>query len=271
MSTGISVQAEPVAEHRDPRFAKDNQRLSNVFITQYFDWNQRRSWRARLLNRVLKIFRLLGRYVPAGATGAMTNVEQRMNMYHLLSQTLAFEVPGAVIELGSFVGSSAALFQKVIRQYDPSRELHVFDAFIEPSEQTLLDHFANLQLPPPAIHKGFFADTIPSQLPDEICFAHVDVGPGGSLEDHKQSLRLALEGIYPRLTKGGICLMQDYCVPDIYDQNGFSFPECIGTTAHWNLYPHVREITDEFLSDKPEKVIVVYSGELSHGYFRKAR
>src|SRR5205823_1750336 len=113
--------------------------------------------------------------------------------YHLLSHLFVFGVPGEVVELGAHSGHSAVLFQKVIDDYDPSRRLHVYDAFVNPPAEELLKNFAALGLRPPQVHAGWFDQTIPRELPEAICFAHLDCGPGPSTEDHERAIGLQLE------------------------------------------------------------------------------
>ena len=92
--------------------------MDNTFITQWFDWNRPGTRSARLVNAVLAKLGVSARLVSPHQTGSMTNVEQRINMFHLVMQVLTAGVPGDLVELGTFRGSSAALFQKVIEQFD---------------------------------------------------------------------------------------------------------------------------------------------------------
>ena len=50
-----------------------------------------------------------------------------------------------------------------------------------------------------------------------------------------------------------------------YDEAVFSRPH----TPPWYKSPGVKQATDEFFRDKPEKVHVLYANEYSNGYFRK--
>jgi O-methyltransferase len=59
------------------------------------------------------------------------------------------------------------------------------------------------------------------------------------------------------MTKGAICLIDDYCDPGIHPDG-------------WNPFPGVKKAYDEFLADKSEKIYSIYSGAYNHGYFRKA-
>jgi O-methyltransferase len=56
--------------------------------------------------------------------------------------------------------------------------------------------------------KGWFSDSLVSGLPDEVAFAHVDC-------DWYDSVYLCLEHLWPRMTAGGIILIDDY-----YDWEG---------------------------------------------------
>ncbi len=242
--------------------------MDNVFITQYFDWAPMEpSKKVRFINSILRKLGFWCRLAPPPSSGLMTNVEQRMNMFHLVSQVLVYNVPGDLVELGCHNGQSAVLIQKVVMHYDPSRKLHVYDSFeglpelhekdgdtpfrtgsLKPEKEQLIKNFQMYDLPVPEIHEGWFRDTLPDQLPDSICFAHLD----GDLYD---SILVSLIHVYPKLSKGAICLIDDYADPDVLDS--------------WNRLPGVKCACDEFLADKPETVSVLYCGHYAHGYFRK--
>jgi O-methyltransferase len=241
----------------------------SVFVVTDFDWAPPElAPHYALLNRILRRLRAPVRLAPAIPPGRMTNVEQRMNMFHLVSQVLAYGVPGDVVELGCYVGQSAVLMQKVIAHADPSRRLHVYDSFAgigdlhEKDGDTIYRkgemraaiadvraNFTRYGLRQPEIHPGWFRETLPDQLPDQICFAHLD-------GDLYEAILQSLEAVYPRLSEGAICLIDDYADPAVFDG--------------WNLLPGVKRACDEFLADKPEKMSVLYCGrDQAHGYFRK--
>ena len=111
----------------------------------------------------------------------------------------------------------------------------------------MLNNFKK-NLEPPIIHPGWFEETLPNGLPESIAFAHLD-------GDFYDSIKVSLEYIYPRLSQGAICLIDDYADPDIYDG--------------WNHLPGVKVACDEYLADKPENVVLLYSGRMTHGYFRR--
>jgi len=229
-------------------------RMHNIFITELMDWKptcsrKLRSLARSLLKRSGRGIRLVSPY----ESGSMTNTEQRMNLFHLVSQVLVYEVPGDLVELGCYLGQTAVLFGKVIGEHDDERRLHVYDAFLGASVgERVRQNFTSVGVRIPEFHVGWIQDTVPAQLPDKICFAHIDVGSDG---DIKMLVLHCLEHVYPRLPKGGICVLQDYCDPSIMNS--------------WNPWPAVKAASDEFFRDKPEEVSVLYAGWYSHGFVRK--
>src|SRR5581483_6380723 len=240
--------------------------MENFFITEYFDWRlAARSRKIRMANKLLTLLGRAARLRSTYDTGLMTNVEQRMNMYHLLSQVLVYGVPGDVVELVCNEGQSSVLMRKIMDHYAPERQLHVYDSFeglpklhqkdgqtpyrageLMTSKEILVANFEKYGLRLPIIHEGWFSDILPDGLPEEICFAHLD-------GDLYESILVSLRFVYPKLPKGAICLIDDYADPAIH--NG------------WNLLPGVKAACDDFLRDKPEQVSLIYAGTYSHGFF----
>lgn len=243
--------------------------MDNVFITQHFDWNTSGSAKLRAVNCFLARLGLHARLISPSQTGSMTNVEQRMNIFHLVMGVLTAGVHGELVEFGTFRGTTAALIQMVIDQIDPGRRLHVYDTFAEAPAAELTATFKGLNLPVPTIHAGDLRAIPPGELPERIAFAHLDVGPGDSPAGMERTLRHCLEALYPRLAPGGVCLLADYCQPDVYDRPGYHRPHAELSQAMWHLYPVVKRTADDFLSSKPERVFYLYAGAFSHGFFRK--
>jgi O-methyltransferase len=71
-----------------------------------------------------------------------------------------------------------------------------------------------------------------TQLPDEICFAHLD-------GDLYTSIRDSLKVVYPRLVPGAACIIDDY---------------------GWDGLTGVKVAVDEYMADKPEKVRPLATG-----------
>jgi O-methyltransferase len=283
---GLGPSKDPAWQQGSP-FGED--KMDDFFITEYFDWKVRRnSYIDRFTNRVLSkiglrigspasflldridsiVERIEGRTISPLLSGRMTNVEQRINMYHLVSQVLAYDVDGDFVELGCNSGQSSVLITKIIRFYNSDKKLFVYDSFeglpslspidgsayyrgqLKTTEDALRYNFDKYNLPLPEIHRGWFSDTLPNGLPDKISFAYLD----GDLYD---SILISLEHVYPRLTKGAICLIDDYGDPSI-------------NPVGWNKLPGVKKACDEYLSNKPEKMTLLYAADYTHGFFRKA-
>jgi O-methyltransferase len=263
--------------------------MHNFFITEYFDWKIRRnSYIDRVLNRTLgkvgvrvgtpastmldQIDSVLqqaeGRSLSPMLSGRMTNVEQRMNMYHLVDQVLAYGVDGDFVELGCNSGQSSVLIATILQHYKSAKKLYVYDSFdglpspssvdgkayqqgqLKTTEDELRYNFKLHNLPVPEIHRGWFNETLPNGLPAKIAFAYLD-------GDLYESILISLEYVYPRLTTGAICLIDDYCDLSVNP---------VGS----NKLPGVKKACDEYLADKQEKVSLLYAGDYTHGFFRKA-
>ena len=230
--------------------------MHSVFVTELMDWKTHYPSRTvRFVNALLERLGIETQLVSPGCTGSMTNTEQRMNLFHLVSQVLAHGVPGDLVELGTHVGQTGVLFGKVVEAYAPERRLHVYDVFKDlSSEDHLRDNFKSIGLRVPEIHVGWIEQSVPEQLPEEICFAHIDLG-SPICPDLSALVLYCLEHVYPRLQTGGICVLNDYCDPSILDS--------------LDPWPAIKAASDEFFCDKPEDVWVRYAGYYSHGFVRK--
>jgi len=285
-------------EHAAAEAVAANPARGSLFVAEYFDWRpKRRSIFDRVGNmalrrigvepilataeafdrRITRLMRRLGGQrgsepMAAISSGVTTNFERRVNMYHLLDQVLAFNVPGDVVEVGCYTGESSVILQTLICRHGQHRQLPLYDSFEGlpvPSEQdgselpqwardgggldasldVVREGFRRYGLPVPALHKGWFKDTLSTQLPDQIAFAHLD-------GDLYESILTGLEQVYPRLSPGAICLIDDYCDPAV-DPDG------------WNMLPGVKRACDEFFLGKPERIEPLYAGAASHAFFRK--
>lgn len=246
--------------------------MHNDFIATYFDWDHRTPtpWQSAA-NRVLKSLN-----IPARLTRPqphMATIEARMNLFHLLEQTLANRVPGDVVDIGCNSGDSTIVMQRVVSEMAPDRHVHAYDSFqglpdLSPEDRrdgvydkgdmaVSVDEFTrkfeSLGLALPQTHKGWFEDTVPRDLPDKICFALLD-------GDLYESTRHILPYVYERMAPGAIGMLAIH-----YDEEIFSRADLDGCYKS----PGVKRATDEFFKDKPEEVHVLYAGEYSNGYFRK--
>lgn len=193
----------------------------------------------------------------------MMNACRMMDIYHLLSQILVFDVKGAVVELGTHEGQSAILIQEIINYHRKTKEFHVYDSFsglpelhgndaggyllpgeLKTSKTVLFNNFTDRGLQPPFTHSGWFCDTLPDELPGRICFAHID-------SDLYTSVMECLEAVYPRLSSNAIVVIDDY---------------------GWEGLPGVKIAVKDFLQDKPESLCpmrVLPEFDAPHAFFRR--
>ncbi|MEO6733668.1 MAG: TylF/MycF/NovP-related O-methyltransferase [Ferruginibacter sp.] len=238
--------------------------MDNFFIAQPPFSNQPNSSPlVKFINKWLGYLRLNYNLHPLPDSKVdMCTIEQRINYYHLLGNTIINNVGGDVIELGCFTGQCAMLFQKIMDENNSTKQLHLYDNFESKFtlsgsiEAALKKNFIEAGLALPVIHNGYFNETIPDKLPENISFVHIDCGFGGDPEKHKEILMYCLQQVYPRMSKGAICVLMDYHKQS--DANG----GC-------NYNPGVNMAADEFLSSLPEKIMSLYGNQYSHGYFRK--
>ncbi|MBK6542991.1 MAG: hypothetical protein IPG10_17245 [Flavobacteriales bacterium] len=246
--------------------------MDNAFIATTFDWDHRTptGWQM-FVNKVMRKFHLPVRLTPAPSD--MANVEARMNLFHLLEQTVANKVPGDVVDVGCNAGDSTIVMQRVITTLAPEKQVHAYDSFEGLPELTENDakdgvygkgymaagldlftqKFKVLNLKMPHTHKGWFEATIPSELPERISFALID-------GDLYESTKHVLPHLYARMAPGAIGMIAVYYDERIFPRKGVS---------GGYMSPGVKRATDEFFKDKPEKISLLYANEYSNGYFRK--
>lgn len=246
--------------------------MHNTFIATTFDWDHRNptEWQ-RLLNKVLRKMRIRAKVTLPQPS--MANVESRMNLFHLLEQTLVYKVPGEVVDLGCNAGESTIVMRLTMDKIASTKGLHAYDSFeglpdLQEADQVdhvyqagymavednvLTSSFAQLGLQMPKIHKGWFEDTVPSQLPEQICFALLD-------GDLYESTKHILPHVYERMSPGAIGMIAVYYDEDLLPRKGLEG----GFRS-----PGVKRAVDEFFADKEEKVGVLYANEYTCGYFRK--
>lgn len=236
--------------------------INNLFITDYYNQSRKKGI-AGTINRLLKKFNYNYEFRrKVDPFSDMNTLEQRINFYHLLSSVITGRIDGEVVELGCYNGQCAMLFQKILNVHQCAKKVHLFDSFEikfsskKEVQKELLDNFKahNLQLP--AIHKGYFEETLHTQLPEKVAFAHIDCGFGGDVTKHRQVMLFCLEALYNRLSTGAICVLMDY------HDNTTSDPGI-------DCNPGVKLACDDFFKDKPEQIVCLYGGEVSHAFFIK--
>ena len=135
------------------------------------------------------------------------------------------QLDGAVVEFGCYIGTTSLFIRRLLDAHQDNREFHVYDSFeglppktaadesragdqfqageLAISKKQFLREFHKAHLQPPIIHKKWFKDIMPEEVPNTIAFAFLD---GDFYESIRDSLRLVL----PRMQAGGIIVVDDY-------------------------------------------------------------
>lgn len=171
----------------------------------------------------------------------MTSPERIFSLRRAVEYVVASRIPGALVECGVWKGGSAmAIALTLMRINSMDRDIYLYDTFDEgwpeggelditvdgiPAHQLWLDAlergetpdtlFAKLNnvrdviyssgYPKEKLHlvKGKVEDTIPGQIPDRIALLRLDT-------DWYSSTKHELVYLYPRLTSGGVIMIDDY-------------------------------------------------------------
>jgi O-methyltransferase len=142
-----------------------------------------------------------------------------------LQHMLDAGVEGSVVEFGCYIGTTSLFLRRLLDSHGQDREFHVYDSFaglppkstwdasvtgeaftagqLSISKKAFLHEFQKAHLKPPVVHKGWFADLTPVDIPKMIAFAFLD---GDFYDSIRDSLRLVL----PRMSRGGVLVIDDY-------------------------------------------------------------
>lgn len=162
----------------------------------------------------------------------MQDFGRAMHTFHYA--LMAQDLEGDMVEFGCFQGHTARILACMLQ----NKKMYVYDSFegspindenkvaglCATSVESFIETFENESLQLPIIKEGFFEHLTADDLPEKICFAHLDA-------NLYISTIHPLEMIYDRMTKGGIIIIDD--CPD---------ERC----------PGVQKACDEFFADKPE-------------------
>jgi O-methyltransferase len=148
-------------------------------------------------------------------------------VYNQLQHTLEQNIPGAVVEFGCYAGTTSLFIRRLLDGTGQSnvRLFHVYDSFeglppksrednnaagvdfeagkLYASKKDFIQQFKSANLGLPIIHKGWFNELSPNDVPAEIAFAFLD---GDFYDSIISSLRL----VWPRMAPGGRILVDDY-------------------------------------------------------------
>lgn len=142
-----------------------------------------------------------------------------------LENVLDSEAPGSIVEFGCYIGTTSLFIRRLLDAHREMRDFHVYDSFAGLPEKTRQDgsaagveftagqlavskkqfirEFQKAGLRLPVVHKGWFNELAPAEVPEHIAFAFLD---GDFYESIKTSLGLVL----PRMSPGGTIVVHDY-------------------------------------------------------------
>ncbi len=176
----------------------------------------------------------------------MINNYRIMNIQNVIKYIVLSNIKGDFVECGVWKGGACAMMAYTLKRIVAQRTIHLFDSFddiVEPdaivdgeravkevggihmatgklkpikgiyskfggpgNESHVLDLISNKIGYPSEkikIHKGLFQDTLPLNTIESISFLRLD-------GDWYSSTRICLEYLYPKVTYGGIIVIDDY-------------------------------------------------------------
>ena len=154
----------------------------------------------------------------------MVDYSRLIILYGLAREVIAKGIEGDIVECGICNGGSAALLAAVIRDYQ-NYKLFLYDTFegISPSglkDSPFADKFegkfkgsieavtevlrrVRFPLERVVIRKGLFKDTFNEPLSQKFALLHIDT-------DWYDSVLCSLQTFYPKVSKGGIIILDDF-------------------------------------------------------------
>jgi O-methyltransferase len=144
-----------------------------------------------------------------------------------LEQVLVQGIPGDIVEFGCYIGTTSLFLRRMLDAYEQSgaRTLHVYDSFaglppkttqdqsvagdqfkageLSVSKKQLIHEFQKAHLQLPVIHKAWFNELQPADVPSHIAFAFLD---GDFYESIIESIRL----VWPALEPGAVVTVDDF-------------------------------------------------------------
>jgi len=196
----------------------------------------------------------------------VSNLAFRLSVIDLLRSTL--DVPGHVVEFGSWKGSNVLLMAKILKIFDPmgSKLVHCFESFeglktfsendknaksetqgkYQGSYEELVEVISLYEMKNDVvIHKGNIQDTLPKILENDesLSFSCVYCDT-----DLYEPTKLILNLIHPRLSKGGIIVLDEW--------NYNNFPgETIATSDFLKEYGSCYEMSHVKNTRQPSLVL----------------
>lgn len=219
-------------------------------------WNDKTRWPVARIDNPEVVYDLDGDfhqlYDEALVATGMPERLMRRQRHYLIAKLLPYirDVPGDMAEIGCFRGLSAFLASRIALKNGIRRQFHIFDSFEGLSEPSSNDasvyNVSTPGMPNPfacseeqvrenlkefsflKFYKGWVPERFHEVADRQFSYVHVDV-------DLFDPTKACLEFYWPRLSPGGILIMDDY-----------------GTL----FYPGARQAADKFFQKRSDVVIV---------------
>jgi Macrocin-O-methyltransferase (TylF) len=144
-----------------------------------------------------------------------------------LDRTLRAEVPGEIVELGCYVGTTSVFIQRLLDEMGDAgkHRFHVYDSFaglpgkgaqdaspvglqfkageLSVSKRDFIKTFQRAHMQLPEIHKAWFKDLTAADMPSRVAFAFLD-------GDFYDSILTSLQLVWARMQPGGRILIDDF-------------------------------------------------------------
>jgi len=171
----------------------------------------------------------------------LVDKKRLFNLWEWSSYALSH--PGDFAECGVYRGGSAYLLLSVLRRMAASKKLHLFDTFMgmpgtdpgkdlhrrgdfsDTSVESVREFLSGFD--GAVFHPGLFSERFKDVETERFCFVHVDADLYGSVTE-------SCEFFYPRLSRGGVMIFDDY-----------GYRSC----------PGARAAVEEYFPPRGEKVI----------------
>ena len=149
--------------------------------------------RLTIINNMNKTDQLLAKYP---IISDQVDTKELRVLLRELEKVLRGGAAGNIVEFGCYVGTTSLFIRRLLDAYDFTGEFHVYDSFAGLPEKTSVDNsaageqfkagellaprktfvynFKKAGLKLPIIHKGWFADFTPKDVPENIIFAFFD-------------------------------------------------------------------------------------------------
>ena len=131
----------------------------------------------------------------------------------------------SVVELGCYIGTTSLFIRRLLNHYNSAIPFHVYDSFaglppkadqdnspageqfktgeLAVSRKTFELQFKKADLKLPVVHKAWFSDLVPADIPDGVTFAYLD-------GDYYESIRDSLKLVWSKLSPGACVIVDDY-------------------------------------------------------------